>query len=107
MSADTVRALILGGLIVILAVLLWPPISAWGVGGALPVAGLVAAGLRPARRWGGWVTVLMIPYLGVATMNILAGPMPGLPASLFGAATVVAGLGGLDWLRRTGASLRA
>ncbi|MDJ0928928.1 MAG: hypothetical protein QNJ73_14920 [Gammaproteobacteria bacterium] len=107
MSAAVVRGLILGSLIVIVAVLLWPPISPWGASGAVPVAGLAAAGLRPPKRWGGWVTVLMIPYLAVATMNIVAGPMPRSAAILFGSATVIAGLGGLDWLRRTGTSLRA
>ena len=106
MSAALARAITLGGLLTMLAVLLWPPTTPHGLAGTVPIAILAIAGLKPARRWGGWVAVLMVPYLVIAGMNLMAGPMPWNWSMAFMAGTVVACLGGLDWIRRTGASLR-
>lgn len=96
----------MAGLAVLVALLLWPPLSPVGIAGSLAPAGLLLAGIRPPTRWGGWVAVLMIPYLAAAAMNVLAGPMPRGAALLFAGSTVIAGLGGLDWVRRSGHSLR-
>jgi hypothetical protein len=48
----------------------------------------------------------MIPYLTVAAMNIVAGPMPAPAAISLGVGTVAAFLGGLGWMRSTGATLK-
>jgi hypothetical protein len=104
--AGLARGITLTGLALSIAILLWPPATAEGAVGALPLAILLVAGIRPARRWGGWVAALMIPYLAVAAMNILAGPMSRAPAVAFGLATVLAFLAGLGWLRSTGATLK-
>jgi hypothetical protein len=93
-------------LAVLLGVLLWPPTTLVGMLGAVPPAVLLSLGIRPGRRWGGWVAALMIPYLAVATMNILAGPMPRLAAISFGGATTMAFVAGLGWTRSIGATLK-
>jgi hypothetical protein len=95
-----------GALLLMGAVMIWPPVTALSGAAAVPLALLLVAGLRPARRWGGWVAVLMIPYLTVAAMNIVAGPMPAPAAISLGVGTVAAFLGGLGWMRSTGATLK-
>jgi len=100
------RLLTLTALLVMGAVLIWPPVSALAWAAALPLALLIVTGLRPARRWGGWVAVLMVPYVAVAAMNILAGPMPAPAAISLGVGTVAAFLGGLGWMRSIGATLK-
>ena len=96
----------LAALLVMGAVMLWPPLTALAGAAAVPLALLIVTGLRPARRWGAWVAILMTPYLTVAAMNIVAGPMPGPAAISLGAGTVAAFLGGLGWMRSTGATLK-
>jgi len=100
------RGLTIACLLVSCAVLLWPPQSPVGIAAALPVAAASAAGLRPGRRWGGWVAALTIPYLAVAAMNILAGPMPRAPAIVLGIASALAFVAGLGWTRSIGATLK-
>jgi hypothetical protein len=107
MISQLTHGLTAGALAVILAVFLWPPISALGLLGALPPALLLGLGLRPGRRWGGWVAALMIPYVAVAAMNILAGPMPRGAAICLSVATAIAFVAGLAWTRSIGASLKA
>ncbi|UCG72496.1 MAG: hypothetical protein JSV45_14830 [Chromatiales bacterium] len=106
MTPDTLRGLTIACLLAALGVLLWPPRSPLGIVAAVPVTAVLAAGLRPGRRWGGWVAALMIPYLAVAAMNILAGPMPRAPAIVLGVATALGFIAGLGWTRSTGATLK-
>ncbi len=106
MNPGLARTITLAGLVTMLAVLAWPPRTSHGMIGAVPIAILVLAGLKPGRRWGGWVAVAMVPYLVIAGMNLMAGPMPWNLSLAFMAAAVIACLSGLDWIRRTGASLR-
>ncbi|MGI9330264.1 MAG: hypothetical protein ACR2QB_06055 [Gammaproteobacteria bacterium] len=100
------RLATLAALLGMMAVLVWPPVTVLAGAAALPLALLAALGLRPGRRWGGWVAVLMVPYVAVAAMNILAGPMPAAAAIGLGAGTVAAFLGGLGWMRSIGATLK-
>lgn len=106
MTPGRIRGVTLACLLATVAVLLWPPQSALASAAALPVAAALAAGLRPGRRWGGWVAALMIPYLTVAAMNILAGPMSRLPALVLGIASALAFVAGLGWTRSIGATLK-
>lgn len=106
MTPAAIRGLAMACLITTIAVLLWPPQNPLGLAGALPVAAAVLAGLRPGRRWGGWIAALMIPYLTVAAMNILAGPMPRAPAVVLGIASALAFVAGLGWTRSIGATLK-
>lgn len=106
MTPDAIRGLAMACLAAAVAVLLWPPQSPLGLAAALPVAAALAAGLRPGRRWGGWVAALMIPYLTVAVMNILAGPMARVPAVALGTASALAFVAGLGWTRSIGATLK-
>lgn len=106
MTPAAFRAVLMACLAATTAVLLWPPQSPLGLAAALPVAAAFLAGFRPGRRWGGWIAALMIPYLTVAAMNILAGPMPRLPAIALGIATALAFVAGLGWTRSIGATLK-
>lgn len=106
MTPHAIRALTLLCLAICAATLIWPPQSALGIASAIPVLALAIAGIRPGRRWGGWVAALMIPYLTVGAMNILAGPMPRLPAIALGASTAIAFVAGLGWIRSIGATLK-
>ncbi len=106
MTPGRMRGVTLACLLATVVVLLWPPQSPLGIAAALPVAGALAFGLRPGRRWGGWVAALMIPYVTVAAMNILAGPMSRLPALVLGIASALAFITGLGWTRSIGATLK-
>lgn len=106
MTPDAIRAIALACLSSCLAVLLWPPVGALTFAAAVPVAVTLAFGIRPGTRWGGGVATLMIPYLAVAVMNILAGPMARPPAIALGIASALAFVAGLAWTRRIGATLR-
>lgn len=106
MTPDAIRALTLTCLAGCAASLLWPPAGGPGIAAAMPVAAALFAGFRPARRWGGWVAALMIPYLTVAVMNILAGPMSRTPAIALGVGSALAFVAGLAWMRSIGATLK-
>ncbi len=107
MTAAQSRLMVMLSLAVAVTVLIWPPIGLIGAIAAGLAGLLILLGLRPGRRWGGWVAVAMIPVFCAAVMNLLAGPMARLPALLLCLASIVACLGGLDWVRRTGGSLRS
>lgn len=106
MSPNAIRGLTLLCLATCAGALLWPPQSTLGTVSALPLLAAALAGLKPGRRWGGWVAALMIPYLTVGAMNILAGPMPRLPALALGIPAALAFIAGLGWTRSIGASLK-
>jgi len=105
-TAGLARALALAGLLCCLAVTWWPPPAPAALVGGLPLALLVLLGLRPTRRWGGWVAVVAIPYLAIGVMNLLAGPAAPAAGFALSGGAVVMFFAGLDWTRRTGGSLR-
>lgn len=100
------QVLTLFALGLLIALILWPPTRAWQLLGSVPLAAVFLAGLRPGPRWGGWVAVLMIPYLSIGIMNFLAGPAAPLVGLLMACGSALACLAALDWTRRMGFSLR-
>lgn len=106
MTPNAIRGLALACLAICAATLLWPPASAIGFVAALPVIAALLAGFRPVRRWGGWIAALMIPYLTLAAMNMLAGPMARAPAIALGISSSLAFVAGLGWTRSIGATLK-
>lgn len=106
MSLAAARALAQAGLLLAAGALVWPPAGRVAWLGSLPLALLAATGVRPRPRWGAWVAIWMIPYLSAAIMNLLAGPLPPARALTLSCGVALAGLAGLDCLRRSGISLR-
>lgn len=106
MPGQAARMIGMASLLTILAVLLWPPTGLVAVAACIPLCLLLLAGMRPGPRWGAWLALLMIPYLVLAAMNILAGPMGRGPAVGFGVATAIAFVAGVAWTRRLGVNLR-
>jgi uncharacterized membrane protein (DUF2068 family) len=65
-----------------------------------------AAGLKPPPRWGGWVAVLMIPYLCVALGELIANPARRTTSALIIGCAVLIIFAAIDFVRRSGTSLR-
>lgn len=99
------RLIALAGLGVAAATFAWPPGGAAMVL-ALPPLVLLATGLRPAPRWGGWAAVLMIPYFCYGVMELLVPTAPRWSAMLLVAGSLAVFFAGLDSVRRAGVSLR-
>ena len=93
-------------LLVLLAGLLLPRPSTLSLLATLPVAILLFTALRPPRRWGGWVAVCMIPYVCVAVGELIADPSSRANSTLVAVSSVCAFLAAMDYVRRTGTSLR-
>lgn len=74
----------LAGLAALAAMVTWSSLSGFGelapdrlpagLAALLPLALLIAAGLKPHYKWGLWVAVVMIPYFIVAVTNVLGDP---------------------------------
>ncbi len=107
MTPGTARLFVIGGLLLAVGSLSWPPSGTSARLFSLPLVLLALLGLSPSRRWGAWVAIFMIPYLSAAIMNLLAGPLSPVRALGFSVGVTLAGLAGLDWLRRSGVSLRS
>jgi uncharacterized membrane protein len=73
---------------------------------ALPLLILVAAWWRAGPKWGGWVAVVLVPYVTLAVGAVLVSPGGRLAAGLFALLTVVVFFAGLDAGRRLGAFRR-
>lgn len=92
------RRLTLAGLLVLSAWLVVAPPAGTGTGlgvrlaigfvCALPLLLLVAAGLRPARQWGAWVAIVLVPYFALGTGAMLVAPATRIEGVAF--ATLVA-----------------
>lgn len=93
-------------LLVLLAGLLLPRPSALSLLATLPVAALLITALRPPPRWGGWVAVFMIPYVCVAVGELIANPASRANSTVIAVSSVCAFLAAMDYVRRTGTSLR-
>jgi hypothetical protein len=94
------------GLAVLIGLLLLPTPSAWTITVSVPLAILLITGFKPPPRWGGWVAILMIPYLCVAVGELIANPVTRLTSALIAGCSVLIIFAALDFVRRTGVSLR-
>ena len=93
-------------LLLLLAGLLLPRPSVLSLLATLPVAALLVTALRPPPRWGGWVAVCMIPYVCIAVGELIADPASRANSTLIAVSSVCAFLAAMDYVRRTGTSLR-
>ena len=100
------RWLTLGGLILLIALILSPAPSGVRLIIAAPPVWLFVAGLKPPRRWGGWVAVTMIPYLCVALGEAIADPDRSASYAVMVACTLVIFFAAMDHVRKTRTSLR-
>ena len=100
------RWLTLGGLLLLVTALLlpWPGMSNLLI--SLPVALLLITGLRPAPRWGGWVAVLMIPYLCIAVGELMVAPGNRWSNGIVAGLSTLVFFAAMDFVRRSGSSLR-
>lgn len=96
----------LAGLAVLIGVLLLPSPTPWTIAISIPLAVLLITGVKPAPRWGGWVAIAMIPYLCVAIGEAIANPTTRLTSMLIASCCVLIIFSALDFVRRTGVSLR-
>ena len=106
MSQSFPRYLALAGLAVLIGILLLPTPSPWTLTISVPLVVLLVTGLKPPPRWGGWVAVLMIPYFCVALGELIANPARRLTSAIIIACTMLILFAAMDFVRRTGASLR-
>ncbi len=101
------QRLALAGLLIMVALLLAPEPTAWSAAVALPLLVLALTGLRPARKWGGWVAAVMVPYFCVALGEAIANPVDRLAAGALSACAAMVFIAAFDSLRRAGVSLRS
>jgi len=100
------RWLTVAGLAAIIGFLLYPAPTTWTTVISIPLVILLAFGLRPPPKWGGWVAALIIPYFAGALGEALASPRAGLVYWVLTVLTVMTFLTALYFVRRTGVSLR-
>jgi uncharacterized membrane protein len=105
MSQRFPHYLALAGLAALMGILLLPSPSAWTLTISVPLLLLLVTGLKPPPRWGGWVAVLMIPYLCVAVGELIANPTGRIASAMIVGCTVLVLFAAIDFVRRTGASL--
>ena len=97
---------LLAGLIVMIPTLLLPAPTPWTVALSVPLAILIISGLKPPPRWGGWASAFMVPYLAGALGEAIADPEGRLLNSLTAGCAVLVFVTSIDFVRRTGVSLR-
>jgi uncharacterized membrane protein len=100
------RWIALAGLVMMIPTLLLPAPTAWTVAVSLPLAVLLIIGLKPPPRWGGWASTIMVPYLAGALGEAIADPDGRLLNSLTAGCAVLVFVTSIDFVRRTGVSLR-
>lgn len=100
------RWIAMTGLVVLIATILLPALSPWRAILAAPLIILLISGIKPPRRWGGWVAVAMIPYLCVAVGEVMVDPDNRLTYAIIVGATIIVFFASMLFVRKTGASLR-
>lgn len=100
------RWIALGGLAVLVAVILVPAPGLLDLIAAVPLIALFFSGLRPPPRWGGWTAVAMIPYLCVSLGEAIVDPVNRATYGIIVGCTLLVFFASMDFVRRTGASLR-
>jgi len=107
MPAGTLpRGIALAGLLVMIAVLLLPTPTPWTGTVAVPLVVFSLAGLKPPRKWGGWLAAAMVPYFCVALGEVIANPVSRTATSILAGGAMIVFFAALDFGRRTGVSLR-
>jgi len=100
------RWLTLAGLAAIVGLLLYPVPTTWTVVISAPLVVLLAFGLRPPPKWGGWVAAIIIPYFAGTLGEALASPNASTPYWALTVLTIITFLAALYYVRSTGVSLR-
>ena len=100
------RGIALAGLLVMISTLLLPVPTPWSGMVSVPLIALLAAGLKPPRKWGGWVAVAMVPYFCIALGEVIADPSGRFMTGLLAGGAMVVFFAALDFTRRIGVSLR-
>lgn len=100
------RWIALAGLVLMIVLLLMPAPTPWTVTISVPLAIFIVTALKPPPRWGGWVSAFMVPYLAGALGEALADPDGRIINSLTAGLSVVVFFASIDFVRRTGVSLR-
>jgi hypothetical protein len=67
---------------------------------------MFVAGLKPPRKWGGWVAALIIPYMCVSLGEAMIDTENRLRFTIFVLCTVVVFFAAMDCVRVSGTSLR-
>jgi hypothetical protein len=101
------RRITMAGLAALTAALLLPSPSAWTILLSVPVLTLFATGFKPPRKWGGWVAVLMTPYLCIAIGEAIADPTDRLSNMLVAGVSTLVFFTAMDVVRRSGVNLRS
>ena len=108
MPAGTVsRGIALAGLLVMIGALLLPRPTPWTGTVSVPLILLCLTGLKPPRKWGGWVAAAMVPYFSIALGEVIANPASRIVTSLLAGCAMIVFFAALDIGRRTGVSLRS
>ena len=108
MPAGTIsRGIALAGLLIMIGALLLPKPSAWSGTVSVPLIILCLTGLKPPRKWGGWVAAAMVPYFCIALGELIANPASRLTTSLVAGGATIVFFAAIDIGRRTGISLRS
>jgi uncharacterized membrane protein len=100
------RWLTMLGLGAIPILILYPAPTPWTLTIAIPPLILLALGLRPPPKWGGWVAALIIPYFAGAMGEAVAAPESSLVNWTITLITIVVFLSALYFVRQSGESLR-
>ncbi len=107
MPAGTIsRGIALVGLLIMIAVLFLPRPTPWSGTIAVPLIVLFVTGVRPPRKWGGWVAAAMVPYFCIALGEVIANPAGRFETGLLAACAMIIFFAVLDFSRRTGVSFR-
>jgi hypothetical protein len=93
------RHLALAGLVVLAALLLWPPAAA-GVLGAVPLGVLLLAGSLALPRWAIATAIVMLPYFSYGVMEAISNPAARVKAAILAATAIAVFLAAMDSLRR-------
>ena len=96
----------MAGLAGIVAVLLYPAPTAWTATLSLPLIILFVAGVRPPRKWGGWVAAVLIPYFAGALGEAIAAPEGRAKYWVMTLLTVMSFLSAFYLVRRSRVDLR-
>jgi uncharacterized membrane protein len=101
------RGIAMAALLTMVAALLLPMPTAWSGFVAIPLIVLFVTGLKPPRKWGGWVAAAMVPYFSIALGEVVADPTERFVPGLLAGGAMIVFFAALDYMRRTGVSLRS